>query len=100
NASISRVNQDKLLMESNLRIMRDQLAKATEAATAAGDPVRTQTKSEELARREREIQQVEQTLAQYKEMYKDTHPDVRRLQGNLETLRKQRDATVKADEEE
>jgi uncharacterized protein involved in exopolysaccharide biosynthesis len=100
NASISRVNQDKLLMESNLRILREQLAKATEAASILPvDPVRAQQKNEELQMKNREIAAAEQALTQYKEMYKDSHPDVRRIEANLALLRRQRDELAKLDKE-
>jgi uncharacterized protein involved in exopolysaccharide biosynthesis len=101
NASISRVNQDKLLMESNLRILREQLAKATEAAAAIPvDPVKAQIKNEELNQKNREIAAAEQALTQYKELYKDTHPDVQRIEANLALLRRQRDELVRKDKEE
>ncbi len=100
NASISRVNQDKLLMESNIRLLKEQLAKATELASVVPvDAARTQAKNEELLRKEREITAAEQSLAQAREMYRDTHPDVRRLESNLQIMRRQRDELRKADQE-
>lgn len=100
NASISRVNQEKLLLESNLRIAREQLSKAMElAAIVPADPAKAQMKNEELLRKEREISTTEQMLTQYKEMYRDRHPDVQRLEGNLLMLRRQRDELQKADKE-
>ncbi len=96
NASISRVNQDKLLMESNLRILREQLAKATEAASVMpADPARAIAKNEELIRKEREVAAAEQSLVQFREMYTSTHPDVRRVEANLTMLRRQRDDLVR-----
>jgi uncharacterized protein involved in exopolysaccharide biosynthesis len=100
NASISRVNQDKLLMESNIRILKEQLTKATELASVVPvDPARAQAKNEELQRKEREIAAVEQSLAQAREMYRDTHPDVRRLESNLQIMRRQRDDLRRADQQ-
>lgn len=102
NASVSRVNQDKLLMESNLRILREQLGKATEVAAASAvpaDAVRVQQKNEELAQKNREIAASEQALTQYKELYKETHPDVRRIEGNLALLRRQRDELLRIDKQ-
>lgn len=100
NATVSRVNQDKLLMESNLRIMREQLAKTVEAAAAVpADPARLQLKNEELAQKNREIAAAEQALTQYKELYKETHPDVRRIEGNLALLRRQRDELTRLDKQ-
>ncbi len=100
NASISRVNQDKLLMESNLRILREQLAKATEAASIMpADPARAMAKNEELIRKEREVAAAEQSLIQFREMYTSTHPDVRRVEANLVMLRRQRDDLVRHEKE-
>ena len=100
NASISRVNQDKLLMESNLRIYREQLAKATEAASIAPiDPLRAQAKNEELAQKNREISAGEQALTQFKEMYTDSHPEIRRIVASLAVVRRQRDELMRLDKE-
>jgi len=100
NASISRVNQDKLLTESNLRIYREQLAKATEAALIApADSLRAQAKNEELAQKNREITSGEQALTQYKEMYTDSHPEIRRLVASLAALRRQREEVTRLDKE-
>jgi len=100
NAHISRVNQDKLLLESNLRIYKEQLAKAIEVASIIPvDPIRAQAKNEELLRKEREISAGEQALVQYKEMYSAAHPDVRRIESNLVLLRRQRDELVRQDKE-
>jgi len=100
NASISRVNQDKLLTESNLRIYREQLAKATEAASIApADSLRAQAKNEELAQKNREITSGEQALTQYKEMYTDSHPEIRRLVASLAALRRQREEVTRLDKE-
>ena len=100
NASISRVNQDKLLMESNLRIYREQLAKAIEAASIAPiDPLRAQAKNEELAQKNREISSGEQALTQFKEMYTDSHPEIRRIVASLAVVRRQRDELMRLDKE-
>ena len=100
NAAISRVNQEKLLMEANLRISREQLAKAIEIASIApSDPLRAQAKNEELAQKNREITAGEQALTQYKEMYTDSHPEIRRIVASLAVARRQRDDLVRLDKE-
>jgi succinoglycan biosynthesis transport protein ExoP len=100
NASISRLTQDKLLMESNLRISREQLAKATEAASVAPqDAQRAHAKNEELAQKNREITSLENALTQYKEMYTESHPEIRRIVASLSVLRRQRDELLKLDKE-
>ena len=98
NASISRVNQEKLLMESNLRILREQLAKAVEVASIIPlDPQRALAKNEELAQKNREITAGEQALTQYKEMYTDSHPEIRRIVASLAVVRRQRDELMRLD---
>lgn len=97
-SSISRVNQDKMLLESQIRIYREQLNKQTEAATVSGDPNKILARNEQLQLKEREIQTNEQMLIQLKEMYKETHPDVQRVKGNLATLVRQRDELQKAED--
>jgi len=98
NATLSRINQDKLLLESQIRIQREQLAKATEAATVIGDPTKVYQKSEELARREREIAAGEQMLIQLRQQWTAAHPEIKRVESLLEITRKQRDDLLKEDE--
>lgn len=98
NASLSRINQDKLLMESQLRIQKDQLAKAIEVATVVGDPTKTYQKNEELARREREISVGEQSLTELRQQWTAAHPEIKRLESVLEVARKKRDELLKEDE--
>jgi len=100
NGSISRVTQEKLLLESNLRLYREQLAKAAEAASLQPpDPQRAQAKNEELAQKNREISSLETALTQYKELYTDSHPEIRRIVSSLSVLRKQRDELTKKEKE-
>ncbi|MBM3756400.1 MAG: hypothetical protein FJW38_20720 [Acidobacteria bacterium] len=98
NATLSRINQDKLLLESQIRIQREQLAKATEAATVIGDPTKVYQKSEELARKEREIAAGEQMLIQLRQQWTAAHPEIKRVESLLEITRKQRDDLLKEDE--
>ncbi len=95
NSAMNRVNQEKLLYENQLRIIRERLQSLKDPN--AGD-VAQQQKNEKLAEKDREIAQLENTLTQYKERYKDTHPDVVRLTGLLAAARKQRETLIKAEE--
>lgn len=98
NTTLSRINQDKLLLESQLRIQRDQLAKAVEAATIVGDPAKVYQKNEELARKEREIAANEQQLIFLKQQWTSAHPEIKRVEAMLDVARKQRDELLKEDE--
>ena len=81
NAAISRVQQEKMLLESDLRNFKNQLA----SLTPPPDQVAQQQKNERLVQVDREIQQLETALANLRENYKDTYPDVRRVKAQLTT---------------
>jgi uncharacterized protein involved in exopolysaccharide biosynthesis len=73
-ARISSVNQEKLQMESNVRIFKDQLANLSKDATQIqNSPDR---KSQELLEAEHELSTSEDQLTQLRQHYKDTFPDV------------------------
>jgi protein tyrosine kinase modulator len=95
NAAMSRINQDKLLLESQLRVSRDQLKMLS--ATGAGDPV-TMARNDRLDKIDREIQALEQTLSNLKEHYKETYPDVRRVEGQLAAYKRTRDDIAKEED--
>jgi polysaccharide chain length determinant protein (PEP-CTERM system associated) len=91
---MARNNQEKLLLENNLRTYKDELA-------TMKDPVNQSTvlqqKNEKLAEKDREIQGLEQYLTNLREHYKDTYPDVQTAVTRLATAKKQREAIVKED---
>ena len=96
NEAISHIGQEKLLLESQLRIYRDQL----QALTQAGDqPLSAAAKNERLVELEREIVNQESAVSSMKERYKDTHPDVRSAEAQLAMLRNRRDALLKEDQD-
>jgi polysaccharide chain length determinant protein (PEP-CTERM system associated) len=85
---ISRAEQDKLQMESNLRIMKDQLAalgKDPDVPTA----IQAQ-KNGRLAEQDREIQALDKDLSLLRQHYKDTYPDVQAAIVRLDGARKRR----------
>lgn len=91
---MSRTNQEKLLLENQLRTYKEQL-------TTMKDPVNQsavmQQKNERLAEKEHEIQQLEQGLTNLREHYKDTYPDVQTYVTRLATAKKQRESILKED---
>jgi polysaccharide chain length determinant protein (PEP-CTERM system associated) len=96
NEAISHIGQEKLLLESQLRIYRDQL----QALTQAGDqPLSAAAKNERLTDLEREIVTQETNVSSMKERYKDTHPDVRAAEAQLAMLRSRRDSLLKDEQE-
>lgn len=96
NSQISRSNQDKLLLESRLNILKDQLKLASAPETSQRAEA---AKSERLAMLEREIQNAETRLAAMRESYRDTHPDIKRMISNISVLKRTRD-NIRAQEEE
>jgi uncharacterized protein involved in exopolysaccharide biosynthesis len=95
NMSMNRVNQEKLLNENQLRIYRDQLASLKDPAAQQAV---VQQKDERLTEKDREIAQLEDSLASTRQRYKETHPDVQHLVSLLAAAQKQRQAVVRQEE--
>ncbi len=93
NANISRVGQEKMLLETELRTANTALTSLKPAA----DQVAVQAKNEKLLLNESQIAQAEQILGNLKEHYKDTYPDVRRMEIQVASLKKTRERLVKED---
>ncbi len=91
NEAISRIGQEKLLLESQIRIYKDQLASMRQAP----DQFSASAKSERLAQIERDITNGETELSRLKERYKETHPDVKAAESQLAVLKRRRDALLK-----
>ncbi|MDX2178420.1 MAG: Wzz/FepE/Etk N-terminal domain-containing protein [Bryobacteraceae bacterium] len=91
NSTISRANQDKLLLESRLASLRDQLKLASIPESA--QKMET-AKNDRLALIERDIMTAETRLEALKQSYKDTHPDVRTLTQNIGVLKRTRDRMI------
>ncbi len=93
NNSLSRVNQEKLLLETQLRIYKDQLKGLKEpsaeqaAALAKADRSGTDWDGE--------VRTLENQLIVLRERYKDTHPDVLRAQSLLNAAKRSRDQAAK-----
>jgi polysaccharide chain length determinant protein (PEP-CTERM system associated) len=95
NTSMNRVNQEKLLYENQLRILREQLSTLKDPNS---QDQAQQQKNEKLAEKDREIEQYENSLAAARERYKESHPDVQRLAAMLAAAKKQREAILKQEE--
>ena len=83
-ARISSVNQEKLQMESNVRIFKDQLANLTKDASQ----VQPDHKSPELLDAEHDLNTAEDQLTLLRQHYKDTFPDVQIAIARVEGARK------------
>jgi len=100
NDALSRSNQERVMLESSLAILNEQIKAArqpvtVEQATAAG----VVQKNQRLEEAEREVRTTENLLTNLRERYKDTHPDVQRAATMLESAKKKRDALLKEDEQ-
>jgi succinoglycan biosynthesis transport protein ExoP len=95
NGAISRTSQDKLLLEAELRSLKNQMA----SLNTVPEQITMHTKSESLIMAEREVQLLEAQLSSLRERYRETYPDVQRAQAQLTTARKRRDDLIKEDEQ-
>jgi polysaccharide chain length determinant protein (PEP-CTERM system associated) len=94
--AISRAQQEKLQMETNVRIFKDQIAALSREPQEA--PVVVQVrKSDRLIDAEREISNLENSLAVLRKQYTDKNPDVVNVSGRL-ALAKQRKETILKEE--
>ena len=95
NAQIGRVGQEKMLLEADLRSMKTQ-----RASLAPGpETVAQKQKNDRLVQIDRDIMQMEATLSTLREHYKDTYPDVRRVQAQLNSAKKMREKVLEEEEE-
>jgi polysaccharide chain length determinant protein (PEP-CTERM system associated) len=95
NDVINRIGQEKLLLENQVRIYRDQLT----TLKSTSNSVTERAKDERLAQAEREILTLEAALSGLRERYKSTHPDVKQAEAQLAALRSRRDALLKEAEQ-
>jgi len=95
NEVISRIGQEKLLLESQVRILKDQL----NSLSTGGDAVTSAVKSERLAQVEGEILRLETALTGLRERYSDSHPDVKQLKTQLSAVQKTRDGLLNQEPE-
>lgn len=96
-SQISRANQDKLQMESQIQILKD-----SRASVAKEQPMEQQTlafiqKNEKLAEAERDVKNMQTRLDLLLERYSDTYPDVQTVRGQLKVAKQIRDDLLKED---
>ena len=92
-AAISRIMQEKLLLENSLRIAKEQLESAKE--NNPEHQVATMQRNQQLEQAERDVAQLEENLTILRQRYKDTHPDVQRVMGLLAAAKTQRDSLIR-----
>jgi uncharacterized protein involved in exopolysaccharide biosynthesis len=103
NSNVSRVRQEQMMIETELRATRERLnavlklppdaqTPASGAAAAAGEG--DSEIDREIARVDRETQSLERALERMLEQYKPTYPDVQRLQVRVQALKKEKDGLL------
>ena len=100
NGAIQRASQDKMLFESRLSILKDQLRQSSQPQTQQSEQreQRERVTSDRLAATERDILMAETNLAALLEQYKENHPDVGRRRSELAVLKRRRDIIASEDE--
>lgn len=97
NGMLSRINQEKLLLESQLQIYKDQV-KTVGSPTEQVSVAREQARNDRLATYDRDITNMETQIAAMRENYRDSHPDMQRALASLRVLKNKRDAVAKEEE--
>ena len=95
NQALTRVAQDKMLLEADLRSAKSQRA----SLVPTSETTVQRQKNEKLVALEREIMQLEGVLAELRQQYTDTFPDVRRIQAKLNTAKKMREGILEQEEQ-
>jgi polysaccharide biosynthesis transport protein len=97
-ASVSRSNEEKLQLEGELQIVRDQVAELKKAPPV--EAVQAPHRNDKLADAERDVSQLSDTVTQLRQRYSDTMPDVKIAQQRLQAAQEKRDALLKEDADE
>jgi len=95
NSAISRLNQEKMMLETELRSSKTQL----DSIVMPSEQALSQQKSERLQQLDRDILAGENNLAALRERYKDTYPDVQNLAAQINRLKREREKVQKDDDE-
>lgn len=95
NDQVFRAGQEKLMLESQLRIAREQLQRIQ----SGGDDLSTQMKSERLSQIEHDILTAEMNIAGLRQKYKEGYPDLRAAEAQLQMLKNRREQLLKEEEQ-
>jgi polysaccharide chain length determinant protein (PEP-CTERM system associated) len=89
NSAASRNNEQRMLLESDLRIAKDRLASIKDVQP------QTQARNEHLLDLDRQIQKLETNIADLKDRYTEDFPDLQTARAQLAVLKRQRDEAAK-----
>jgi polysaccharide chain length determinant protein (PEP-CTERM system associated) len=96
-SQISRANQDRLQLQSQIQIFKDQQAAVSKEQPLEQQNLATQQKNMKLADAEHDVQIVETQLNLLLQKYKDDWPDVQSTRGRLVVAKQLRDKLLKED---
>jgi polysaccharide chain length determinant protein (PEP-CTERM system associated) len=94
---ISRDNQDRLQLQSQIQILKDSQAAVAKEAPMEQQTREVQQKNLKLAEAERDVQNVETQLNLLLQRYTDDWPDVKNTRGRLVVAKQIRDELLKED---
>jgi protein tyrosine kinase modulator len=89
NSASSRNNEQRMLLESDLRIAKDRLASIKDVQP------QTQAHNEHLLDLDHQIQKLDTTIADLKDRYTEDFPDLQTARSQLAVLKRQRDEAAK-----
>ncbi|MGH9667601.1 MAG: GumC family protein [Bryobacteraceae bacterium] len=93
NEAQNRISQEKMLLESQLRVYKDQLD-SLKNPTLGADPAMVAQRSQKLDELDRQISAMENNLAALRARYKESHPDVQHVEALLKMVQQKRDTAV------
>lgn len=91
NSAASRNNEQRMLLESDLRIAKDRLASIKDVQP------QSQARNEHVLELDRQIQKLETNIADLKDRYTEDFPDLQTARAQLAVLKRQREDAVKQD---
>ncbi|MBM3760458.1 MAG: hypothetical protein FJW36_09460 [Acidobacteria bacterium] len=97
NASLGRLNQDRLIIENQISVLKEQLRQITVPTTENITTI--VPRNERLITAERDVNNAEARLQSLKELYQDTHPDIKTSTANLQLLKRERDRLQKTQDD-
>ncbi len=96
NESINRAGQEKLMLETQLQNVKDQIKAVGSTQDESGEAM----KNDRLVQLNRLILDGETTLSALRQTYREEHPDIRSIKARLEVLKKERDSLVQQEEQQ
>lgn len=94
---INRLAQERIYLESQLNMLKEQSSRVARNPQAT---VKNRVKSERLVQSEREIMAMRAQLNALLERYTESHPDVKRLKGQIDVMERLRNQSLAEEEQE